>query len=199
VRFDSPGEPDSGPIAYCGGVWVSQTDFVTAAHCPDAEEYIAVQTLPDMASRPEGWRAGTILSVDEKDDLALIRVSGWAPTHPVLHFPSAPAWPGEPLHVVGHVVGSRWSYRRAEVSALRPDEMNPGGNLVDSIQISGWVWKGDSGGGAFDDDGALVGIVVYVHQIGPWMSSYLVDWRVVKRFVDSAERDATRPAHDAGH
>lgn len=172
--------PGSTKSAYCAGVWVSRTDFVTAAHCPEGEVYLMVQTRDDEAT--DTWRAAKLVSIRPLQDLALVRLNGTPPPHPVVTFARRVPRPGDPLHFVGHVVGQTWTYGHAFVSAFRAQRPDADGDPVDTLQVSGPIWNGDSGGGAFDEDGGLVGIMSYVSHEAP-LIGYLIYRDVVRELV----------------
>jgi len=175
-----PGTERSTMRAYCTGVWLTDRDFVTAAHCPEGELHLDVQTRGDVAT--DTWRAAELVRLRALQDLAIVRVNGTPPPHPVAHFSTAAVAPGDLLHVVGHVIGQRWTYCQAVVSAIRLQEPDADGDPVDTLQVAGPIWSGDSGAGGFDEEGGLVGIVSYVRQGAPFLA-YLIDGRVVHEFV----------------
>jgi len=165
--------------AYCAGVWVNENDFVTANHCPENEKYLAVQTRDDAVAGK--WRTARLLRARPRVDLAILRVDD-VPEHPVARFSQGPIWPGDPLQVVGHIVGQRWTYCTGVVSAFRPNEPDADEDPVDTLQVAGPIWHGDSGGGGFDEFGNLVGIVSYVRANAPFLA-YLIHRDVVRDFV----------------
>ncbi len=99
----------------------------------------------------------TVLSVDEKADLAIIKldVDGDVFT-PVRISDSSKSVMGQSIAVVGNPLGVGLSYSFGYVSHPDRDISNRGGNF---IQIDATVNPGNSGGGLFDADGNLLGIV----------------------------------------
>lgn len=181
-NYVAPGTKDATPLAYCAGVWVSEREFVTAAHCPEGEKWLVVQTRDDALAVPPRWRGASVVRVRPRQDLAIMRVDGTPPPHPVARIAEGSIAAGDDLHVVGHIVGIRWTYCQGVVSAIRRNEPDADEDPVDTIQVAGPLWHGDSGGGGFDQDGNLVGIVSYVRANAPFLA-YLIHRDVVRDFV----------------
>jgi S1-C subfamily serine protease len=69
-----------------------------------------------------------------------------------------------------------WSYAEGVVASSTKSES------ADSIQVSAPIWMGNSGGGAFDEKGRLVGLctrmLAYVPNVG-----FFVPATVIKKFI----------------
>lgn len=70
---------------------------------------------------------------------------------------------------MGHTIGLYWSYSRGYISSYRTsmpyDYLSGHGGPI--LQVSIPIWKGNSGGGLFDNAGQLVGICVTVSTVAP--------------------------------
>jgi trypsin-like peptidase len=106
------------------------------------------------------WRWAKVTAVDMKNDLALlVTEKPVAAGHPVAHLALDPFNTGDTLHIVGHPGSIPWSYMRGYISGHRPTGLYPDkGGPLDVIQVEAPLWGGNSGGGAFNDRGQLVGI-----------------------------------------
>ncbi len=98
-----------------------------------------------------------LLKVDQKHDLALYESSEDTPGHPTATIAVSDPLVGEDLHFMGHQMSMAWSYKHGWVSSWREadifeDYEGPW------MQVSAPIYYGDSGGGAYNAQGELVGI-----------------------------------------
>lgn len=157
---------DDENAAHCSGMWVSQDTILTAQHCVEppqplfffnldeepAKAEIGDKILYSVIDDKETVRESVIVKLDDKHDLALLKVKGQAPWHPIGHFGDDPL-PGDAVYMTGHEYGLEWSYQTGLVSAIRNNEA-----CVKIIQANGTFGPGDSGGPLFDKDGEIVGM-----------------------------------------
>lgn len=157
VALVKPGA--SGP--YCTGVWVAYDAFLTANHCVrrlDLGDTVTYAVRADVpADEPEGVRVGRLVLRDAEHDLAVVRDAG-APAHGVAKI-SEPSV-GQNVHTMGHPLGLWWSYSRGEVAAIRLRDFS--GTEMWWVQATAPISPGNSGGGLFDSEGNLIGIVAGV-------------------------------------
>jgi S1-C subfamily serine protease len=118
-----------------------------------------------------------VFAIDKQHDLALMRATT-DPTDPTVpHHPSAAvatsAHVGDQVSVVGHPHGMWWSYVHGYVGAIRPDVSGPHGDVANVLQVSAPVWYGDSGGGAFDAQGNLIGVCSFLNESIPNMAFFI--------------------------
>jgi hypothetical protein len=171
---------------YCAGEWISPTEFITASHCVETagmdELTEAIHQLaPDLVVwSPIGQeiryanhsdvvlgvkipRKGKIVAFDPDDDLALVSASGG--THSFAPVAIEDPAPGDEIHVEGHPVGLlAWTYKHGFVSKYR-DDLIFRGHRVARLQLDVEIHPGNSGGGAFNTRGELVGICSFsVHN-----------------------------------
>lgn len=116
---------------------------------------------------PSTIHDATVLKHDETHDLALLKVNKVkdVPSHHVAPIATRTPLIGEKLSIYGHVVGMTWTYTQGLVSAYREENFRPverDGRKGPYMQVAGEVFKGNSGGGAFNDRGELVGIASFM-------------------------------------
>jgi microcompartment protein CcmK/EutM len=196
VDSDGNPDPDGKPAMYCAGVWVGPHVFVSAAHCAKyatpatqspLDELFKALGLPPPGFNPIGasvafsghgdvtpghlgYWLGRIVAYD--DDVDLLAVEAHVPPHPFAHL-SQGAEDGDRVEIVGHPSGHLWTYVEGVIASVRPEEPNANGTPMPTLQIEGPVWHGNSGGGAFDVEGELVGISSYLEQNAPGFGFYV--------------------------
>jgi hypothetical protein len=130
--------------------------------------------------------AATVMASDADHDLALVSINQeeleLLPEHPVATLARpASVHVGDDIHVVGHPMGMWWSYTHGWIAQLRPGQKNPSDKLIDCIQVSAPIWFGHSGGGAFNDDGELIGIASFIRRVPN--TAFYVGTEEVRRFL----------------
>lgn len=141
-------------------------EILFAVHSDVNDENTAVGT----------YRHAVVEAIDKFDDLALVKVNDRPSiasialgtginNHPVARLARGDyVHEGDYLTVVGHTRGLLWSCMPGLVGAIRTRQ-NFSGNLVKSIQVSAPVYYGDSGGGAWNAEGELLGIASYINKV----------------------------------
>lgn len=157
------GEPlaEDVALAGCSGVLVAPDLMVTAKHCTEIVpcEEMFVTTEFDVALRSddewdfEGRRCVGELASDEMLDTALIKLAPTTdPTIEVATLRSDEVTSDTQVILVSHPLGTS---TKVDLDAhVRPSAAGPG-----QIWLRGDAFKGSSGGGVFDTQGRLVGIV----------------------------------------
>jgi len=203
-------DEDGDHTPYCAGVWIDGSKIITAEHCVDkfgrAQLGISKDTSFDATgtkieyviksdvdlSAPNNWpktvRSGVVIAIDNKNDLALINTNETKHhSHATIVHREAIA-AGMHLNIVGHTIGLWWTYFDGCISTTWKNIKSPNKNRANVIQVSSPTWFGNSGGGAFDDDGNLVGIASWIITDAPNISFYTHRDEIV-RFIDESNRD----------
>lgn len=188
--------PDHTYVPYCSGVWVTRRHILTAKHCiPPSDPLLLLMDKSDMPvdlnnvsveyatrddfrkSTPESRttaRSGRTVAVDDYQDLAIIQVDADSnPEHPVVELAPSNPRDGDDVHIVGHTMGMTWTYLKGYVSATRTPIFDVGGNATKALQIASPAYMGNSGGGAFNANGELVGISSWVSTVAPEMGFFI--------------------------
>lgn len=185
--------------AYCAGVWIEDKKILTAGHCvemagrkitdtPPWENYDPVgdvimflnhsDAIDEEVAQDKVW-IGVVEKFDKELDLATVKPLGETSSHRIAKIIQEPINAGQLLHIVGHTVGITWSYSRGYVANSRKIE-GPNAVVINTIQASAPVWKGNSGGGAFDSDGHLVGICSWIDTRAPNISFFIHHDEILK-------------------
>lgn len=202
------GKSDDVYEMYCSGVWVSQTQILTAHHCVvagvlsqmDASEALPIlegeAPLPNLENRmlsyrthadylrdhqsPLSQRARSIkvVGVEKPTDLALLEISGAVPPHSIAVMHDNEVRDGSFVWALGHSAGMHFTLSYGVVSASRRD------NDLTLLQVSVPVSGGNSGGGVYDLDGKLVGIVSGKHRTAAQIT-FATHRDSIKDFVDA--------------
>lgn len=212
------GDPTGELKAYCTGVWVSSNTILTAEHCvddigrPEPAVNDVLRSLGLQENEQDDWtpigqpvmyserddistdvkrqRSASVVAVDMYNDLALLKAD--APgKHLVAHLSCDEIHDGDELHMTGHTVGMWWSYKHGYVSAHRTKFPTFTHHMVNMLQVSAPVYLGDSGGGAFNSRGELVGIADAVEKNVPDMAWY-VHRDVLRSFLEHERVIPTR-------
>ena len=145
-----------GPMDASGagsGVIISEDGYiVTCAHVVSGATKIEVQDSEDRT-----YEAALIAS-SEKMDLALLKIDAQGLTAAVLGDSDSYS-PGDQIYVVGNPLGNFvLSVSQGIISGV-DRQANIDGNVMRLTQVDAAVNPGNSGGGLFDSQGRLIGIV----------------------------------------
>lgn len=158
-------------LPYCSGVWVGKETILTAAHCVENKLIITYSTVDEYDQQK--MRKAIVTNVDSSIDLALILAPAKDLQHPIVSLSTDSISGGDPVNIVGHPLGYTWTYMYGFVSSIRELKgPNDDARLKKIIQISAPVWMGVSGGGAYDENGNLLGICSWVSN-GPHLSFFI--------------------------
>ena len=116
-----------------------------------------------------GSHKGTIIAYYSEYDLALVQAKVelndlQIPMHAVANL-AEELEIGSDVKIVGHPGGMWWTFTKGTISAIHTKVKNPRDETINAIQISAPVWFGNSGGGAFNENGELVGICSWIRDI----------------------------------
>lgn len=158
-----------GKSSYCTGVWIDAKYILTAAHCTEDEdefEYIVAKQAGGVRSEPAVTYSAKLVKVNSDRDLALLQALEGPEYHAVAKLAVEMPQVGDPIFVIGHPLGMYWTYAVGTVGAYYSGVVG-----IDStgpfIQILAPITHGNSGGGVFDANGNLVGIVGFGPSSAP--------------------------------
>lgn len=197
--------PDNSVRVYCTGVWVSENIILTAHHCVQsavnviygAEEvdapvdgasiyYILENEVTSVEEEPTAVHLAQVAQDDANHDLTLVKALGNAvPKHDIAKLADVSPGVGERLHFCGHVGGLYWTFVEGVVAAYRKElPVERSGSF---LQVSAPVYFGNSGGGAFNTDGELVGIASFLIKRIP-NTAFYVHLTHVKKLIEEYKK-----------
>ncbi len=173
----------------CTGVWVGQHRILTASHCESHDDldplFYSTEVEYQGAFRPPmRLHSMAFLRDDQRHDLALYETGVYDTPQHVTAMVALDLPPvGSSLHFMGHTKGLSWSYKHGYVSSYREADFAP----VDEkrgpwMQVSAPINKGDSGGGAYNEHGELVGIASFMAASIP-STCFYVYGRSIRDFL----------------
>lgn len=165
---------------YCAGVWISKTHILTARHCVSDGAPVFFKTWADIEN--EGVNHAKVIDDESMLDLALLETEPFIQNHPIAILASE-VWTGQHVAIMGHTTGLWWTYIEGVVSATRMRAYASGRKMPPALQISSAAWMGNSGGGAFTEDGELIGISSWISTKGP-MLSFFIHRDMIKLFLE---------------
>lgn len=175
----------------CTGVWIGPRTILTARHCVDEMGQLAFyRTYSDFADDNTMHEiyllanTGLVKATDEHDDLALITSVDTPPKHSFVTIAKGDVYPSQKLHIIGNGGRLVFSYMPGYVSRIVKSDF-PFHKTHRVIQVCAPVWYGDSGGGAFNTDGELVGISSFITDT-PTVG-FLVNTDEIRAFVKDNE------------
>lgn len=171
---------------HCSAVWINRGMLLTANHCVNDESNGGLITYITEDTSDNRVRLAIVKGVDTINDLALLLVDpSTEPQHGIAVLSDGPIESGVELNIMGHTMGNGWSYSKGYVSAIRTNMISPSEFVVEKVvQVSSPAWMGNSGGGAFDVDGNLIGICSWVSLSGPFLT-FFIHRDVIEKFLVS--------------
>lgn len=170
---------DGDYYTYCAGVWISPHKIITAKHCveamaPSYEVFGIEFPAPDLAGLVLKFRTrdeidelkipgidnpqihyAMVLAYDPNNDIAILSTVDDL-KHDIAEISQDKIYDGLPVNIVGHTAGFAYTYMTGIVSKTRLLEDD--GTYEKVLQITTSIYKGNSGGGAYDPEGKLIGI-----------------------------------------
>lgn len=182
---------------HCAAVWISEDHLVTARHCIEDENneaslgtivrYVTYENYDKNVPPKQPKEVYTAIVVaatsDGKDAAVLKSIDDVA--HDVATFSKAPLQSGTPVHIVGHPFRLSWSYINGVISQERKFDIPEWGLKTKTLHITALIWRGNSGGAAFDDNGNIVGIASFFQPDVPGMAFFVHRDEVLKLLEDN--------------
>jgi serine protease Do len=149
-------------------VLIAPSQFITACHVVDKTEKIV------LSNGSQSIHVDQVLhDPDRSRDLCLLRVPDPIPVTPIVIAPVSTLRVGQQVFAISSPRGLELSLTDGLISALRAE---PGSELP-IIQSSTPVSAGSSGGGLFDAEGRLIGVIKSVaNQTENFAFSYPAEW-----------------------
>ncbi|MEO6918422.1 MAG: serine protease [Collimonas sp.] len=149
-------------------VLIAPSQFITACHVVDKTEKIVLSNGSTNINVDQ-----VLHDPDRTRDLCLLRTTSPVPVSPIVIAPVNTLRVGQQVFAVSSPRGLELSLTDGLISALR---VEPGSELP-IIQSSTPVSAGSSGGGLFDDNGRLIGVIKSVaSQTENFAFSYPAEW-----------------------
>lgn len=170
VAIMNPEEGHELMPVMCTGVWIGQETFITARHCvDDMGSLVYYKTHSDFKAEQlddfySDSHTAVVKAIDKPNDLALVGSADVPPKHSFVPIAATEPYPGEPLNIIGHGGGLIYSYLPGVVSRI-VKTTNAHDDMTRVIQTTAPIFFGDSGGGAFNEKGELVGICSFLMKI----------------------------------
>ena len=161
--------------------------LVTCLHCVGRRERVAVEFSDG------GVLTAAVVFRQPADDLALLRIDGDRYRYVPLKLADGPPRVGQPVRVLGHPMGYRFSLTAGVVSALGREITLPDGDpLADLIQTDAAINPGNSGGPLLNDRGELLGIVVAIRE-GSQGIGFAIPAAAVRRLMKHVPPEHAKP------
>lgn len=149
---------------------------------PTEHKVIEMQGLPihfvqwneteGVGKEPTAQHLSHVVGWDESHDLALLEAAGKAvPMHESAKVASAVPPMGERIHVCGHPKGFYWTFLEGTVAGYHmslphmSDKKDKVKSVGPYLQLEVPIYFGNSGGGAFNDAGELIGIADFLTKL----------------------------------
>ena len=148
------------------GSLIDKTGLIlTNAHVVAGNSTVKVVARPPRGKKLEDSKIyiGNVLLVNEKLDLAIVKVFGIDDKTKIIPLGSTNNISiAEEVHAIGHPKGLFWSYTKGVISQIRPDyewsTKNKKKYKATLIQTQTPISPGNSGGPLFSDKGKLIGV-----------------------------------------
>ena len=179
--------------------------IITNWHVVDKADFVGIWTKPKEGSMDEKTLLteidpymGTVLAVNKKQDLAIVKVAGLPKDMKVLELGKlSNVGVADNVYAIGHPNGLPWSFTLGIISQIRPnhkwsyDENTK--HEATLIQTQTPISPGNSGGPLFDGSGKMIG--VNTSKAGGENLNFAVAVEHVKQFLkDNPDAGKANPA-----
>lgn len=188
-------DPENSELfySYCSGVWVTRHKFLSAKHCVTMTEemeddpekavgsLIYFKDLKDIHGGvpvypykvdPVLPKKGIVLDVDPENDLAVVYALNPGEHQVAKISLNSEIYQGQKVFQVGMTGGLEYTYTEGYVST--PARMLTYKEKTQKfLQIYGFAFKGNSGGGTFTEDGELLGICSFLYLRSPGVTFFV--------------------------
>lgn len=180
-------------LIYCAGIWISAHKILTANHCvqttldgnvSDKVKFKLHKEVNDydypFSDNKFTPHDAEIISSDSQSDLSVLAIREDIP-HSIVSINTMSVQVGQKVHILGHPGGMVYSYFEGSISHIRLfHELS---RDIKIIQISGPIWKGNSGGGAFNEKGELIGLCSFIRREVPNMAFFISYEEIMNHLV----------------
>lgn len=120
------------------------------------------------------------VAADVDNDLALLHVPS-VTNNEYVQLSQKNVFLGQKIHIIGHPASLEYTYHQGFISGERFKPFEE--KIQHYLQISSPIFNGNSGGGAFDSEGNLLGICsIYLREVP--QIAYFVHTEEIKRFIN---------------
>jgi hypothetical protein len=128
--------------------------------------YVQWQEVTGVGQEPSAWHLSHVVGWDEPTDLALLQAAGQAiPSHEFARLADQTPALMETVHVCGHPRGMYWTFLEGKVAGYRSEIPHTDQKKGPFMQVQVPIYFGNSGGGAFNQYGELVGIADFLMKL----------------------------------
>ena len=176
---------------FCSGVWISKKYIATARHCVEkTAPVIYFKTFKEFDPHYPSVNKTIVYSATVKviskssKDLAILEAIDDVPHH-IAEIAESDVPAGTNVHIIGHLIGLEYTYMSGVVSQERYFNMKNIDVVAKLLHVTSNVGPGNSGGGAFNNDGELVGIVSFGLKNIPGLSFFIHKDELLKLLNDN--------------
>lgn len=128
--------------------------------------FVQWKEVDDVGKEPTAWHLSHVVGWDEHKDLALLEAAGHAvPAHEFAKLADETPGLGEAIHICGHPKGMYWTFLEGTVAGYRGEIPHMDKKAGPFMQAQTPIYFGNSGGGAFNNYGELVGIADFLMKL----------------------------------
>ena len=164
--------------------------IMALSHKPDLNQMIGIEipfkTFDEInqsyTEKNAPNKIAKIIKFDPDNDIMILKTENYS-SDDFAEISGSNGKIGDKVHIVGHPARVEFTYFTGIVSGFRKDT-NPSGIEQNFTHITAPIYMGNSGGGAFDSDGKLIGICSFFRPAVPNMS-FFVDAGTINNLIKS--------------